>query len=279
MSRLAVDIGGTHLRYELIGESEEACGTVSSRETEPTRFIESLLERYPDIDAVAISFAGQVNDGTIVAAPNIEVAVSEIQNHFESRYGIRLKIENDLNCAALAESVYWGDRELVALYSGTGLGSGIVEKGEICHGWRSLAGEIGHVPYREAPFSCGCGKNNCLELYASGSGIEKWMRHAGCPGDPALKRLYESSDPKCRKIAEYYIEALLHASATMVTLLNPKTLVLGGGVFQHNPFLLPIVRERISSYALGASLEGLRIEATRIENASLEGAKLLLDTM
>ncbi|WP_456383094.1 ROK family protein [Hydrogenimonas sp.] len=279
MSRLAVDVGGTHLRYELVGEKEEACGSVSSRDTEPARFIESMLERYPDIDAVAISFAGQVNEGTIVAAPNIEVAVTDIRNHFESRYGIRLRIENDLNCAALAESVYWGEKDLVAIYSGTGLGSGIVEKGEICHGWRNLAGEIGHVPYREAPFSCGCGKNNCLELYASGSGLRKWMEYRGCDGDPDLGKLFRSPDGRCREIAERYVTALLYGIGTIATLLNPKMIVLGGGVVQHSLFLKERVEREIGKFALNVSLEGMKIETTRIENASLEGAKLLLDTM
>jgi len=73
-----------------------------------------------------------------------------------------------------------------------------------------------------------------------------------------------------------YIEALIYASATMVTIMNPKILVLGGGVIEHNPELIEIVRKRISDYALLASCEGLRVEKSRMENASLEGAKILL---
>ncbi|WP_201353310.1 ROK family protein [Hydrogenimonas urashimensis] len=279
MSRLAIDIGGTHLRYELVGEGRETCGILPSKKTEISLFIESMLKSHPGIDAVAVSFAGQVHDGVILSAPNIEVRRPDLRDYFETAYGIPLRIENDLNCAALAESVYWKEGHLVALYSGTGLGSGIVERGEICHGFRSLAGEIGHVPYRKAPFACGCGKDNCLELYASGAGIGKWMRHFGCDGSPDLKRFYHAKDDSCRQVAIHYIEALLHASATLVTLLNPKILVLGGGVVSHNPFLLPIVRKKITEFALLTSCDGLNIEMTRIENASLEGAKLLLDTM
>lgn len=278
MSRLAIDIGGTHLRYELVGE-EEVCGNLPSGETELETFIDSMIETYPDIDAVAVSFAGQVHDGVILAAPNIRVKRDDIQNAVETRYGVKFRIENDLNCAALAESVYWGEENLVALYSGTGLGSGIVEKGEICHGWRGLAGEIGHIPYRNAPFSCGCGKRNCVELYASGSGLRKWMAHRKCGGTPDLAKLYEKSEGECREIAEMYTDALLHAAAILVTLCNPKTLVLGGGVIQHNPFLTETVKKRVKEFALAASLDGLKIELTRLENASLEGAKLLLDTM
>ncbi len=278
MSRLAIDLGGSWLRYELVGE-EQVCGRLPSRETDLASFIASMIERHPQIDAVAISFAGQVHDGTILSSPNIAVAEREIETFVQTRFGIPCRLENDLNCAALAESVYWNETELVALYSGTGLGGGIVTEGRILHGSRSLAGEIGHIPYKEAPFSCGCGKRNCLELYASGSGIEKWMEHLGCEEGVDLERLLSSPRTECAKIAARYLDALLVASATMVTLFNPRILVLGGGVVRHNPELPGAVRKRIGSFALKESCDGLRIESSRIGDASLEGAKLLLDTI
>ncbi|WP_456450546.1 ROK family protein [Hydrogenimonas sp.] len=277
MSRLAIDIGGTWLRYELVGE-EEVCGKVSSRDTGLAVFIEKMIQERPGIDAVAVSYAGQVHEGTILSAPNIAVDEADLASWAEARFGIPLRLENDLNCAALAEAVYWQTDSLVALYSGTGLGAGLVEKGEICHGFRSLAGEIGHVPFKEAPFPCGCGKRNCLELYASGSGLEKWRDHLGC-GVSDLEGLARSGDPNCRGIAEAYEEALLHAAATLVTVCNPAVLVLGGGVVTHNPWLLKRLEKRLGDYALHAALEGFRLELSKIENASLEGAKLLLDTL
>ena len=278
MSRLAIDAGGTWLRYEIVGEREE-CGRVPSQETPLWSFLSSLLKRFPDIDAAAISFAGQVHEGVILSAPNIEIDEPEIENMAESTFGIPLKIENDLNCAALAESVYWNEKDVTALYSGTGLGCGIVAGGEIFHGCRSLAGEIGHIPYKKTPLRCGCGKENCLELYASGSGIEKWMEYLGCEGKPDLRMLAASQKAECRKIAEGYIEAMLAASATAVTLFNPKILVLGGGVIEHNPEVVDRIERDIAEYALAESLNGLKIVRSRMENASMQGAKLLLDTM
>ncbi len=278
MSRLAIDAGGTWIRYEIIGE-EEACGRVLSKETELCAFVTSLLKKYPDIDAVAVSFAGQVNEGVILSAPNIDIDEPEIENFIENVFGIPLKIENDLNCAALAESVYWNERELAAIYSGTGLGCGIVSNGEIVRGWRGMAGEIGHIPYKKTPLRCGCGKDNCIELYASGSGIKKWMRYYGCEGDPDLGLLLDSQRAECFEIATNYVEALVWASATIVTLINPRTLVLGGGVVKHNPIVVKEVEKRVGDYALQASCNGLEVVMSRLQNASLEGAKLLLDTM
>jgi len=278
VSRLAIDAGGTWLRYEVVGQ-KSLCGRVSSKEVDLWQFISSMLEKEPDIDAVAVSFAGQVHEGEIISAPNIKVKERELQTLAETLYGIPLKIENDLNCAALAESVYWNEKELVAIYSGTGLGAGIVSRGEILHGWRSLAGEIGHIPYKEAPFTCGCGKRNCIELYASGSGLKKWLEELGCGKKPVLEELRASPKSECREIAKMYEEALLHAVATAVTLLNPKAVVLGGGVVEHNPYLLEVVSENIANFALKPSCEGLEVRMSEIEDASLEGAKLLLDTI
>ena len=274
--RLAIDIGGTWLRWESVGE-EEFCGKIPSAQTDLVDFIEETLRKHPDLDAVAVSFAGQVHDGTVLSAPNLSVREPELRDYFEVKHGVQVILENDLNCAALAEALYWDSEFLCALYSGSGLGAGIVERGELLHGYRSLAGEIGHLPYRDAPFRCGCGKTNCLELYASGSGMKKWMTHYGCPGEPDLARWKDLEDERCRQITERFTDALLHAAADMLTLCNPEILILGGGVVAHNPWLLDAIRSGIGNYALAASLEGLRIEKSQLEDASLEGAKLLLD--
>jgi len=278
MSRLAIDVGGTWLRYELVGE-DDVCGKFSSKKEPLLDFITSMLRRYPHIDAVAVSFAGQVHNGVILSAPNIDVKEPELKDFIETHFGIPLKLENDLNCAVLAESVFWNERELVALYSGTGVGGGLIVDGKIVHGWRNLAGEIGHIPYKTAPFKCGCGKDNCLELYASGSGIQKWKKYFGLKEETTLQQLKSSKNPDAMKIAESYIEALIYAAATMVTMMNPKILVLGGGVIDQNPDLVETVCKQIGDYALLASCEGLIIEKSRIENASLEGAKILLNTI
>ncbi|ADV46246.1 ROK family protein [Nitratifractor salsuginis] len=253
---LAVDLGGTWLRWEIPGKDR---GRVASAEVDPTGYLRRLIEEY-GIEKVAISFAGQVHENHILSAPNIA------EGFDPAALGIPYRIENDLKCAALAEGRYWGSESLVALYSGTGLGSAALEKGKLIRGAHNLAGEIGHVPYRKAPFRCGCGKDNCLELYASGSGIEKWAKH-----------LHIEASLDHPEIHALYSEALLHASATELTLLNQELLVLGGGVITHRPALVEYLKERLPDYAPSFALEGCRIELTRLENASLEGAKILLE--
>jgi predicted NBD/HSP70 family sugar kinase len=253
---LAVDLGGTWLRWEIPGIDR---GRVASAEVDPAEYLRQLIERY-GVRKAAISFAGQVHENQILSAPNIA------EGFDPAALGIPYIVENDLKCAALAEGRYWRSESLVALYSGTGLGSAALEKGEPIRGVRNLAGEIGHIPYRKAPFRCGCGKDNCLELYASGSGIAKWAKHL---------QIEASLDHP--EIHALYTEALLHAAATLLTLFNPAMLILGGGVITHRPALVEYLKERLPYYAPAFALEGCRIELTRLENASLKGAKILLE--
>ena len=277
MKSLAFDIGGTWLRWS-VPEDSEAGGKVARETVELLPFLERLI-REEGAKSVGISFAGQVSGGVVVASPNVEIPEINIRKYLHERTGALVAIENDLNCAALAEAEAWKTKNLVALYSGTGLGSGIVESGRICRGSRGMAGEIGHIPYREAPFACGCGKRNCVELYASGSGLRKWKEHLGCDASLGLAKLRDVSDPSCAAIARHYLEGLLTAAGTMVSLCNPELLVLGGGVIRANPWIVEKLRTGIGTYGLPVACRDLRIEESRLENASLRGAELLALTV
>lgn len=276
MKRVAIDIGGTHLRGELWDDSSTL--TLQSAESSTVgllEYIEQTLRTYPDIGFIGISYAGQVDQGVILSSPNIDVDESCIKEVIESRYGVRVEIDNDLNCAALAEAEDWQCDHLAVLYLGTGIGAAVIDEGRLIRGSRNMAYEIGHIPYRDAPFSCGCGRHNCMELYASGSGMEKWLHHYGKPKSPRLDRLRDSVIEYEQNIAREFERALLHAAGTLITLSNPRMLVLGGGIIDENPYLVEWVRGRISEFALSASLESLRIEKSGLRNGSLEGAKLL----
>ncbi len=256
--KLALDIGGTYFRWEIIGVAK---GKEPTQKIDIQDFLSQLIERYK-VRALGISFAGQVHRSRILSAPNVHTSFDP------ASFGIPYIIENDLNCAVLAEARYWQSTHIAALYSGTGLGSGIIDEGRLVRGFRNLAGEIGHIPYRQAPFRCGCGKDNCIELYASGGGIHKWARYLGV--EAVLK------EPKIKKL---YLEALATAAATIFTLCNPKFLILGGGVVQANPDVLQWLKENLSRYAPSFALEGCEIRQSELSDASLEGAKILLERL
>jgi glucokinase len=271
--KLYIDIGGTHLRSEIHGGASVHRETRSSRSSDLVGYIDDTLQVYSDIDFVGISYAGQVDGGVIISAPNIKVSLGPIKDYFESRYGVRLEIDNDLNCAAMAEAAALNSNNVAVLYIGTGTGGALIANGELLRGANNQACEIGHIPHAKAPFRCGCGKDNCLELFASGSALEKWMEYHAIQGKPSFELLGKS--PEGREIKARFEEAFVHAAATLVTLGNPEILVVGGGVVAHNPHLLPLLTRQLPQYAFAASLNGLQIVQSQLREPGITGAKLL----
>lgn len=267
MSNLYIDIGGTYLRSELDGKLKR----VLTKDHNLVEYIEKLLLKY-DIKDISISFAGQVNDGVIISSPNIRVSKKEIKKYFEKKYGICLYIDNDLNCALLAESKVSSSNNIALLYVGTGLGSSVLDNGRIIRGKGNITCEIGHVPFKKAPFLCGCGKDNCLELFASGSGLEKWLHFKGFK---TMSLTEIKAKKEFNEIYENFCEALLRAAATITTLFDPKELILGGGIIESNTFLVDLVKDNIDKYVLKSSLKGLIIKKSEIKDASLKGAREL----
>jgi glucokinase len=272
--KLYIDVGGTYLRSELHTGEEVMSARVGAASVDLSEYIEAQIREFGVPEFIGIAFAGQVSGGRVHSAPNVSLKEPAIKAYFESRYDLRLEIENDLGCAVMAEANRYGATDIVALYAGTGLGSGVVCDGKLLRGSGGFAAEIGHVPYREAPFTCGCGKRNCLELYASGSGLAKWLEYNGMSHTATLEQLRDGT-PEQRKIVSAFEMAWLHAAATLVTLYNPARLVLGGGIVAQNPYLERVLAEELGNYALKASLEGLEITVSDLVNAPLEGAKLL----
>jgi len=275
MKKLFIDIGGTNLRSEITEGTGSIHAVHSSKSQGLLAYIEAQMAQNPDIGFIGIAYAGQVHEGVILSAPNIFVDETAIKRTVESRYGVTLEIDNDLNCALMAEAEFWKVQNMAALYVGTGIGAAVLERGQVICGSQNLAYEIGHIPYREAPFACGCGRKNCIELFASGSGMYKWYQHGGGTGHSDFRRLSSSEKEDERRIAAEFETALAYAAGTLVTLANPELIVLGGGIIDDNPGIIKRLREQLSSYALKASLESLRVEASRLNDAPLMGAKLL----
>lgn len=276
MKKLFIDIGGTNLRSELTLQNQTIeSETLFSSEIGLLEYIDRVMKRHPQIGVIGIAYAGQVEGGKIRSAPNINIDKYDIVSTIRKRYGIVSFIDNDLNCALRAEAAYWDDDTIAVLYIGTGIGAAVMDHAHVIRGRSNLAFEIGHIPYRTTPLRCGCGRNNCIELFASGSGILKWCEYHQSDTSPHLEALKHSSDERDRSVAEGFEQALLHAAGVLVTLANPNLLVLGGGVVQRNPYLVTLLREQLHSYGLEGSTHNLRIEMSTLENGALAGAKLL----
>ena len=248
MPHLALDIGGTHTRYQL-GDGEK--GKVPTDLETLIPFITSLVKSYGLPEAIGISIAGQTNQGHLIGAPNIPMGPFEDKNLAQAlseHFNIPVAIDNDLKCAVIAEATVHPGDSLAAIYVGTGLGSALIDGKRLIRGHRNLAGEVGHLPYRPAPFTCGCGGNDCVELYASGSGITRWCQHEGLRAQTLgeLEVLSHAGNQKAKVILQQFQDALFFALKSVQTLLNPEIIVLGGGVIANNSWLVTKMQEGIN---------------------------------
>jgi len=275
---LAIDAGGTNLRATIYKIGDELISIKEkSDEIGLAAFIEKILISHKDIKTIGISYAGQVKDGIIIDAPNIKVDIAEIKKYFKTKYDMPLYIENDLTCAVIAEAKELKSQNICALYAGTGLGLGVIDDGNIIKGSSNLACEIGHIPYKKAPFKCGCGRDNCIENFISGTGITKWINYYNLTCKPTLEALKNDTSPNSKKIIKEFEEALFYAIGTTITLFNPEILVLGGGVIEANSYLYDKVILNIGNFTLKPTLKSCRIVKSQLSNAPLIGASLLKD--
>ncbi len=275
----AIDVGGTNIRCNIIGEDEKIVSSesMSSQDIGLIEAIESIISKYA-VKKIGISYAGQVDDGVILSAPNIKVDEPNIQAYFLKEHGIDLYIDNDLKCAALAEYEYWEcDTTMVAASVGTGFGSAIVERGKLVKGSHNLAGEIGHAPYKYSEIPCGCGNHHCIEAFCSGSALTRKIEHHRLPvGEELLQSLKEMQSDEAKTILEDFHDALSFAVGSIISFINPEIIVLGGGVIHKNPYLLEIINESVAKYALSVSREQTKIIISELEDAPIKGAALLV---
>lgn len=269
MSIAYIDWGGTHFRCVVEG-SRPVSFEKSSHDIDIVQELKSLFLTQPELSHVGISFAGQVKDDIILSAPNISAKELDLGAIFKDKV---IRIQNDLKCAALAEAAYWNEKSIAVLYVGTGIGSAYIDKGVLVQGCDNLAGEIGHAPYVKTGGICGCGKDNCLELSASGSGIAKKAAAKGLQSR-TINELKQSETGEV--IVDEFIEAVGYGASLIVTLLNPKILVIGGGIVQANEWLLEHIEKYIAKNGFKKSADACEIKLSKLKNGSLDGARLLV---
>ena len=203
--------------------------------------------------------------GTVIGAYNLNwKTLQPVKEKIEKATGISFFIDNDANVAALGER--WkgageNQPDVVFMTLGTGVGGGIVAEGKLLHGVAGAAGELGHITVDfDQPILCTCGKKGCLETVASATGIVNLTRRYAdeYAGDAELKKLIDNGEDVNAKIVfdlakagdelalivyRNFARYLGIACANIGSILNPSTIVIGGGVSAAGEFLLDGVRK------------------------------------
>jgi glucokinase len=262
---LGVDIGGTKVAVGLVdGEGKiltqgrkpmMANGTADAAFEAVTGAIDSLASSAPGgIQSIGICAPGPLDPktGVVLNPPNLPCWRDfPLAEKIVAAYHVLVKVDNDANAAALAET-RWGAargfRYVFYATIGTGIGTGIVLDGRIYHGNTGSAGEGGHVSIDYRGPVCNCGKRGCIEILASGRAIGARAR-AKLAADPSrsvilelakgdiaavttefVGQAYAAGDAMAREILQETVEVLVPWLGNIVDLLDPDVLVMGGGV-------------------------------------------------
>ncbi|MFE9255767.1 ROK family protein [Streptomyces sp. NPDC006879] len=271
---IALDVGGTGMKAALVG----ADGTLlhqarraTGRESGPEAVVETILGFAADLHAlgrerfgepacaagVAVPGIVDADRGIAVYAANLGWRDVPMRNLLSERLdGIPVALGHDVRTGGYAEGRIGAGREadrFLFVPLGTGIAGAIGIAGRIEAGAHGYAGEIGHIVVRPGGPACGCGQRGCLETLASAAAVTRaWAAASGDPGADAADcaRAVAVHDPRAIAVWEEAVSALADGLVTALTLLDPRTLIIGGGLAEAGETLFrPLraaVRERVT---------------------------------
>lgn len=289
---LGVDVGGTKTEILLAGRggrvlaetripTDAEGGAEAALRAAAAAAREAFGAAMDGAAAVGVSIAGQVGRrGVLLGAPNLGWTGADVRRLAIAAFDLPAVVVNDVRAATWAE---WrlgagrGVRDLVVLFVGTGVGGGAVIGGRLLEGADGIAGELGHLTVVAGGRRCHCGNLGCLEAYCGGWALEERACQAA-NADPAagaaMVRLAGSADAitgeavaaaraegdaLATRLVEETGEVLGAALVGLVNALNPRRVILGGGLMDGFPDLLDRATAAVHARSLPAAREKVQI--------------------
>ncbi len=309
---IGVDLGGT----KIATAAADLGGSLLSKVIKPTcpergqdavigTIVDSIKEAVgsagasmADIKSIGIGSPGPVDleAGTVIFAPNLMWHDVPIVQMLQEILALPVYLENDANVAGLGEYRFGagkGSKNMVYITVSTGVGGGLILNGKIHGGSFGMAGEVGHMTIVNDGPLCGCGNQGCLEALAAGPAIARKARACilhgddtiirdmagGCVENITAKTVGEAAaagDILAKEIIDKTGEYLGIGVANLINVINPDTVVIGGGVSNMGELLLAPLRRAAERRAIKAAFQKVRIVKAELgSEAGLVGAVCL----
>jgi glucokinase len=277
---LGVDVGGTKVAVAAVDGVTVREAIEDPTVTDTTEGlldgIESVLNRMigsvGEPDAIGIGVPSQIEyaTGTVETSVNIPLTGVPLREKLGERFGVPVFVDNDANCAALAEAHILGESQLVMLTLGTGVGGGVVIDGRTFRGAHGLGAELGHFTINPDGPPCpgNCPNRGCIEAYCSGQALERDAtelatdkpdsRLAQAIGDDGkvsgreLVEAAEEGDPDAVFIFGNFARMLGVAIAGYINVFEPDRLTIGGGLSRASHLFLERAIQEANARALPA---------------------------
>ncbi len=307
---MGVDLGGTKVLSAVIDDEGNILASCKKRtaglgsgENVYDTLIESVRGAAEEAEveiaqmkAIGIGSPGPLNPdtGIVEFTPNLGFVNFPLRDRAQADLGRPVFVNNDVNVGTFGEWKMGAGRgidNLVGIFVGTGVGGGLILNGELYEGFNRAAGEIGHTVIEIDGDKCGCGNKGCLESVASRTGmtriIQKKIKKGAetvledkFKGDPpmlrskALYRAYTAGDKVAVETLDAAARALGITIGSIVNLLCPQMVILGGGVIEAlgEPYVEKIA-QIATDWAFDSNMRGVRItEAQLGDDAGIQGA-------
>ncbi len=300
---LGIDVGGTNIKLGLI----DHVGRIIRRNNLSTKsyirnkkiLIDALLNhihdllylenlKNKDLLGIGIGLPGLVDPkrGIVKSLTNIpgwqNVALKKI---FQKSLKIPTFIENDVNLITLGE---WklgagkGCQDLVCITLGTGVGGGLILSNELYYGAGFATGEVGHIPLNEKGPVCNCGGMGCLEVHVSNRTLLKKAQEIFKKKAITIEDVYQLANRGNKLAIQFFEETATHIGnglTGVVNLLNPRLIIIGGGISNNWKFLFRTIQQIIQGRAMKVQGKMVKIVRAKLgDDAGIMGAYVLVKT-
>jgi fructokinase len=295
--RIGIDLGGTKIEgIALDGSRELARVRVDTPRDDYVATVDAVaglvrvLEARAGGDApVGIGIPGTISPvtGLVKNANSVWLNGRPLLADLEQRLNRRVRITNDANCFAASEAADGaaaGAAVVFGVILGTGTGGGIVVRGQVVVGPNAVAGEWGHNPLpwprddeRPGP-ACYCGRSGCIETFLSGPGLEAdYARHTGQPRRPVdIVAQAAAGERDATAALERYEDRLARGLASIINVLDPDVIVLGGGL-SNTDRLYANVPRLWTPYVFSDAVTTRLVKARHGDSSGVRGAARLWD--
>jgi fructokinase len=295
--RLGIDVGGT--KIEIIALDHAGRELLRRRVPTPQGEYDETVRTLRDLvtgaeadlgmkGTVGVAIPGTISPrtGLVKNANSTRLVGHPLDQDLGAALGREIRMANDANCFALSEATDGagaGHDVVFGVIAGTGVGGGVCVHGRVLNGAHAIAGEWGHNPLprpsleevAEAP-SCYCGKAGCIESWCSGPALAAQYRARtgrALNGGEIAKGAAEG-DPDCVAVFETFLDRFARSLATLVNVLDPDAIVLGGGL-SNIEALYAELPARVERYAFTPEGLGLIVKNRHGDSSGVRGAAWL----
>lgn len=294
--RIGIDLGGT--KTEIVVLDQHGAAVFRHREATPADDYDAILQTIGRLVRLAEHSAGRAESVGIATPGAISPRTGLMKNantvvlngrpldrdlaeHLERP----VRLENDANCLALSEAIDGAAADATVVFAvilGTGVGGGIVVGKQLLAGHNHVAGEWGHnsLPWARVEDlpgeQCYCGKLGCIETFLSGPGLSRDFRSR--TGQPrSAQEICDAAaqgDSQARGCIEIYKDRLARSLASVINIIDPEAIVLGGGLSNILELYDELPR-RIAQYAFSDGLDTVVLRARHGDSSGVRGAARL----